>query len=174
MFPQSSSWGVYAPLPRAQMLVNITLIRGVTLYWTHHPSWESLFFFLSWVSMAGTRGTPNPFHILVFLPSPTPPKGSWDSNDPFRIQLSSNLPQKPVQIVRYCFKFESQTFEKITFNIFVKNWTFIGVSSQTGWGKMSVMTVGSFQIFIKNVTLTRVLQVRVHIFSKTSIFILSV
>ena len=37
-----------------------------------------------------------------------------------------------------------------------------------------VMTVGSFQVFIKRVTLTCVLQVKVHVFPKTSIFILSV
>ena len=45
---------------------------------------------------------------------------------------------------------------------------------ETGWGKMTVMTVGSFHVFIKIVTLTRVLQVRVHVFPKTSIFIFSV
>ena len=43
----------------------------------------------------------------------------------------------------------------VDFNTFVKNWTSIGVSSQTAWGKMLVLTVGSFQVFIKWVTLTR-------------------
>jgi hypothetical protein len=69
---------------------------------------------------------------------------------------------------------ERQTFEKITFNTFVKNLAFIGVSTQTGLGKMTVMTVGSFQVFIKNVTLTCNLQVKVHVFPKTMIFIFSV
>ena len=45
---------------------------------------------------------------------------------------------------------------------------------ETGWGKMTVMTVGSFHVFIKIVNLTRVLQVKVLIFHKTSIFIFSV
>ena len=39
---------------------------------------------------------------------------------------------------------------------------------------MTVITVGSFHVLIKIVTLTRVLQVKVSIFHKTSIFILSV
>ena len=42
---------------------------------------------------------------------------------------------------------------------------------ETGWGKMTVMTVGSFHGFIKIVTLTRVLHVEVHVFPKTSILI---
>ena len=45
---------------------------------------------------------------------------------------------------------------------------------EIAWGKMLVLTVGSFQVFIKNVTLTCVLQVEVHVFPKTMIFILSV
>ena len=44
---------------------------------------------------------------------------------------------------------------------------------ETAWGKMSVMTVGSFQVFIRKMTLARVLQVKVHVFPKTSIFIFS-
>ena len=44
---------------------------------------------------------------------------------------------------------------------------------ETAWGKMSVITVGSFQVFIKKLTLARVLQVKVHVFPKTSIFIFS-
>ena len=39
---------------------------------------------------------------------------------------------------------------------------------------MSVMTMGSFQVFIKIVALTNVLQVKVQIFPKTSTFIFSV
>jgi hypothetical protein len=38
---------------------------------------------------------------------------------------------------------------------------------ETDWGKMSVMTVGSFQVFIKNVTLTCVLQVKSMFSRKT-------
>ena len=145
-------------------------ISPATLHWTHHPSWEYLFFFLYWVSMTGTRGTPNPFHNLVFLPSPTPPKGSWDSNDPFRIQLSSNSPQKTVQIVRYCLKFESQTCdEKKDLNTSVENSTVIMGLEETAWGKMTLMTVGSFQVFIKIVTLICNLQVKVHVSLKTLI-----
>jgi len=45
---------------------------------------------------------------------------------------------------------------------------------ETAWGKMSVMTVGSFQVFIKNATLTCVLHVTVKVFSDTSIFMFSV
>ena len=48
------------------------------------------------------------------------------------------------------------------------------VLEETVQGKMFVMTVGSFQVFMKNVTLTRVLQVKVLISHKTSIFIFSV
>ena len=60
------------------------------------------------------------------------------------------------------------------FNTFVKNLTFMMGLWETNWGKMTGMTMGSFQVFMKNVTLTRVLQVKVHVFPKTSIFILSV
>ena len=38
---------------------------------------------------------------------------------------------------------------------------------ETAWGKMSVMTVGSFHVFTKIVTLTCVLQVKLHFFEKT-------
>ena len=44
---------------------------------------------------------------------------------------------------------------------------------ETGWGKMTVMTVGSFHVFIKMPTVTPALQVKVNIFPKTSIFIFS-
>ena len=60
------------------------------------------------------------------------------------------------------------------FITFVKNGRFIMVLWETGWGKMTVMTVGSFQVFIKIVTLTRVLQVKVNVFRKKLIFIFSV
>jgi hypothetical protein len=42
------------------------------------------------------------------------------------------------------------------------------------WGKMSVLTVGSFQVFIKNVTLTYALHVKVHLFQNPLIFMCSV
>jgi hypothetical protein len=87
------------------------------------------------------------------------------------MEFPSNLPQELRQIVEDCSKTESQTFEKITFNTFVKSLTLIGVLRETGWGKMSIMTEGSLQIFIKNATLTGVLQVRVHVFRKTMLFI---
>ena len=45
---------------------------------------------------------------------------------------------------------------------------------ETAWGKMSVMIVGTFEVFVKNVTLTSVLQVKVHVFPRTYIFILYV
>ena len=71
-------------------------------------------------------------------------------------------------------KMSPRLFEKFTFNTFVKNWTSIGVLWETGWGKMFVLTVGSFQVFIKRGTLTRVLQIKVNVFQKTLIFIFSV
>ena len=60
------------------------------------------------------------------------------------------------------------------FNTFVKNARFIMVLWETGWGKMTVMTVGSFHVFIKIVTLTRALQGKFHVFPKTLIFMFSV
>ena len=45
---------------------------------------------------------------------------------------------------------------------------------ETDWGKMFVLTVGPFQVFINNVTLTCVLQAKVNISPKTMIFIFSV
>jgi hypothetical protein len=56
------------------------------------------------------------------------------------------------------------------FNTFVKNCTSIGVLWETDWGKMTGMTVGSFQIFIKIVTLTCNLHVKVNVFQRTMIF----
>ena len=56
----------------------------------------------------------------------------------------------------------------------IKNLSFIMVLWETAWGKMCVLTVGSFQVFIKIMTLIRVLHVKVHVFPKTSIFIFSV
>ena len=43
---------------------------------------------------------------------------------------------------------------KMDSNTFVQHITFIMVLRGIVWGKMSVMTVGSFQVFINNVTLT--------------------
>ena len=45
---------------------------------------------------------------------------------------------------------------------------------QIVWGKMFTLTVGSFQFFIKIMTLIPVLHVKVYIFPQTSIFIFSV
>jgi len=42
----------------------------------------------------------------------------------------------------------------------VQNLIFMIGLWETAWGKMSVTTVGSFQFFIKRVTLTRALQVK--------------
>ena len=61
---------------------------------------------------------------------------------------------------------------KVDSNTFVKHLIYIMGLGEIAWGKMTVMTVGSFQVFIKRVTLTRVPQVKVHDFPKTSIFIL--
>ena len=63
--------------------------------------------------------------------------------------------------------------KKMEINTFVKNWTFVMGLWETAWGTMSVMTVGSFQVFIKKLTLAHALQVKVHVFPKTSIFIFS-
>ena len=58
------------------------------------------------------------------MPPPTPsplknPKNikirvfeAWDSNNQFRLEISSNLPRKLHQTVEYCLKNERQTFEK--------------------------------------------------------------
>jgi hypothetical protein len=91
-----------------------------------------------------------------------------------RIELASKLPQELYQIIQYRPQTESQTFGKIRFNTFVKNWTSIGVLRETGWRKMSVMTVGSFHVFIKKVTLTCNLQVKLHVSLQKCIFIFSV
>ena len=63
---------------------------------------------------------------------------------------------------------------KMNFNTSVTNLTFIMDLEETAWGKMFVMTVGSFQVFIKIVTLTRDLQFKVYVFPKTSIWGFSV
>ena len=41
---------------------------------------------------------------------------------------------------------------------------------EADWGKMSVMTVGTFQVFVKNVTLTCVLHVKTNVFPKNCDF----
>ena len=69
---------------------------------------------------------------------------------------------------------KSMFTRKLEINTFVNNSYFSMGLEETAWGKMSVMTVGSFQVFIKRVTLTRVLQVKVNVLPKTSMFILSV
>ena len=57
---------------------------------------------------------------------------------------------------------------------FVKKRTFVGALWETGWGKMTVMTMGSFHDFIQIVTLICNLQLKVHVFPKTLIFIFSI
>jgi hypothetical protein len=74
------------------------------------------------------------------------------------------LPQELRQNIGYRPQTEPQTFATKLLS---------GVSSQTGWGKMTVMTLGSFQVFMKNVVLTRNLQVEVYVFPKTQISIFS-
>ena len=61
--------------------------------------------------------------------------------------------------------FQIQMFAgKVDSNTFVKNLTLMMDLKETVWGKMFVMTMGSFQFFIKIVTLTCVLLVEVHVF----------
>ena len=45
---------------------------------------------------------------------------------------------------------------------------------ETGWGEMSVITVGTFQVFIKRVIPIGVLHLKGYVFRKTLIFIFSV
>ena len=87
-----------------------------------------------------------------------------------RIELSLNLPQELCKIIEYCPKTEPQTFGQIDFNTFSTNQTLIMRLGETDWGKMSVMTVGTFQVFEENITLTCVLQVEPHVFLRTWIF----
>ena len=47
--------------------------------------------------------------------------GPWDNFNPVRIALSSKLPQDLHQIVESCPWNDCDTFEKVTFNTFVKN-----------------------------------------------------
>ena len=91
--------------------------------------------------------------------------GSSESQDPF-----GGVGGVP----RPCY--ESYIFPIFQLNIyegkskvptFVKNPTFTMVSRENVWGIMFVMTVGSFQVFIKRVTLTRVLHVKATIYVKT-------
>ena len=45
---------------------------------------------------------------------------------------------------------------------------------ETAWGQLFVMSVGSFQVFIKIMTLICVVQAKVNVSPKSSIFIFSV
>ena len=47
--------------------------------------------------------------------------GAQDYANLVRIESASKLPQELYQIIEYRPQTESQTFEKITFNTFVKN-----------------------------------------------------
>ena len=100
--------------------------------------------------------------------------GSWEHSNLGRIDVSSKLPHKLREIIRYWSETEPQPFEKIIFNTCVQNLTSLVVLKETIKGKITIMAVGSLQVFIKNVTLTSVLQVKVHVSPKTLIFICSV
>ena len=104
--------------------------------------------------------------------------GFWDPWDRFnlvRIQLSSKLPQELLrEIIEYCLGNEYQTFGEMDFNNFCKKSYVIVGLEEIVYGKMTVMTVGSFHAFIKIMTSTGALHVRVHIFTKTHISIFSV
>ena len=55
----------------------------------------------------------------------------------------------------------------LNLNTLIKNFTSIVDLGETVWGNMSVMTMGSFHVFTKIVTLTCVLQVKLNFFKKT-------
>ena len=55
----------------------------------------------------------------------------------------------------------------LNLNTLIENVTSIVDLWETVWGNMSVMTMGSFHVFTKIVTLTCVLQVKLHFFEKT-------
>ena len=63
---------------------------------------------------------------------------------------------------------------QLQMNTFVQNYTFMMGSEETDWGKMFVMTVGSFHVFVKLMTLISILQVKVNVFQETLRFIFSV
>ena len=75
--------------------------------------------------------------------------GSREHVNLVRIEFSSKSLQELRQIVEYRPQTEAQTFEKMEIDTSVKNSTFIIGLWETGWGKMTVMTVGSLQVFIK-------------------------
>ena len=70
--------------------------------------------------------------------------GPRDHSNLVRIELSSKLPQRLCQNIEYCFKAEPQTFENMNLNAFVNTETLTVGLWETIWGKMSVMTMGSF------------------------------
>ena len=53
------------------------------------------------------------------------------------------------------------------FNIFVKHKSFIMVLNEIVWGKVSILTAGSFHVLTEIVTLICDLQVKVQIIRKT-------
>ena len=95
-----------------------------------------------------------PLILLIFgiksdfygFPSP------WDHFNPVRIGNSLKLQQKLRKFIEYCPGNEPQTFGKMDFKTFVKNLTFLMGLGGTVQGKMSVMTMGSFHVFIKRMT----------------------
>ena len=74
----------------------------------------------------------------------------------------------------FCFFFKFTLFRKNGLQHFCQKQTVMMGFWGIFWGKMSVMTAGSFQVSRRIVTLTDVLQVKVHAFPKTSICIVSV
>ncbi len=70
--------------------------------------------------------------------------GSRERFNLVRIKFPSKVPQELRQMIEYCPENESQTFEKMDFNTFVKNLTFVMGLWETNWGKITGMTVGSF------------------------------
>ena len=77
------------------------------------------------------------------------------------------------QIICVCFS-KLLCCRKSGFQHLCQNCAFVMVLWETVWGTMCVMTVGSFQLFIKHVTLTCVLHVKVNVLPKTLISMFSV
>ena len=74
------------------------------------------------------------------------------------------------------FKLSSSRFrlENLKINTSADTSTFIRGLGETVWGKISVMTVGSFHLFIKVMTSTCVLQIKAIMSPKTSILVFSI
>jgi len=84
------------------------------------------------------------------------------------------LPQKRFKSSDIASNLHPRLLKKIDFNTSVGNSTFIMGLEETAWGKMLVLVMGSFHVFIKQIILTCILQVKVHMFPEIFIFIFSV